>query len=602
MCGIAGIATRTGRAPDDGKLSALGQALAHRGPDGEGRYVSGGVGLAQTRLAIIDLDTGDQPLYAPLKDGGNGGEGAGRLALVANAEIYNYVELRLDMGRVAFRTRSDCEPPLHLYRRHGLDFARHLRGMYAIAVHDPAEDSLVLARDPFGIKPLYYAETPDGLAFASEPQALFRAGLVAPALRPRARDELLQLQFTTGAETVFEGVNRLLPGETAVVRQGRIGERLHLPAIPDRGPVETGKAEALLRLDEVLNDSVGIHQRADVPYGMFLSGGIDSSVLLAMMARLNEHPVKAFTAGFAGASVADERLHARAVAEAAGADHAEVDFGEDDFWALLPRVAEVMDDPAADYAALPTFKLAAKARAEGLKVVLTGEGGDEMFGGYGRYRRAVRARLFGGRPMRRRGVFDGLDVLRETPAGWRDGFQRTVDEAAERPRTALQAAQAADCADWLPNDLLSKLDRCLMAHGVEGRVPFLDVKVADFALRLPDSLKIRRGRGKWLLRRWLETALPASRPFAAKRGFTVPVGEWIGARGRALGPLVAAEPGIEEVCREGRVAELFAAAGPGRGQRAGQAAWVLLFYALWHRRHVLGLEPEGGVFDVLGGG
>ncbi len=594
MCGIAGIMTRSGAAPDDGALQALQAALAHRGPDGQGRHVSGGTGLVQTRLAIIDLETGDQPLYAA----------ENKTALVANAEIYNYVELKLDMGRVDFKTRSDCEPPLHLYLRHGLDFARHLRGMYALALHDPAEDSLVLARDPFGIKPLYYAETADGFVFASEPQALHRAGLVEPALNADARDELLQLQFTTGRETVFEGVKRLLPGETAQVRSGRITDRLKKPALPDGGPVDIGPSAALGRLDDVLADSVNIHQRSDVPYGMFLSGGIDSSAILAMMARLNERPVQAFTAGFSGATVADERQHARLVAAAAGAEHTEVEFGEDDFWALLPAIAAAMDDPAADYAALPTYKLAAAARKAGLKVVLTGEGGDELFAGYGRYRRARRTRLLGGRPMREKGVFDGLGVLREQSNRWRDGFAKSEEEAAQGGRTRLQSAQAADCADWLPNDLLGKLDRCLMAHGVEGRVPFLDTRVADFALRLPDGLKVRRGLGKWLLRKWLQGALPQARPFARKRGFTVPVGEWIGGRGRQLGALVAAEPGVEEICNPGAALALFAAAGPGggnkAGQKAGHAAWVLLFYALWHRRHILGREAEGGVFDVLG--
>jgi len=593
MCGIAGVMSADGAPPAPATLGNLAKALSHRGPDGEGRYVSDGVGMTQTRLAIIDLETGDQPLYAPAKSG------HGKAALIANAEIYNYIELRLDMGRVEFKTRSDCEPPLHLYLRHGLDFARHLRGMYAIAIHDPADNCLVLARDPFGIKPLYYVDTAWGFAFASEPQALFRAGLATPAVDAQARDELLQLQFTTGRRTPFRGVERLLPGETAVVRRGRVADRLRRPALPAGGPVETSRAQALKRLDELLNDTVGIHQRSDVPYGMFLSGGIDSSVLLAMMARLNERAVQAFTAGFDGADVADERAHARAVAAAAHAEHREVSFGETDFWALLPEIAAAMDDPAADYASLPTYKLAAEAKKAGLKVVLTGEGGDELFGGYGRYRRARRPRFLGGRPMRAKGVFDGLEVLRRMPVDWRDGFAGHERDAAAGGRTRLQAAQAADCAAWLPNDLLTKLDRCLMAHGVEGRVPFLDVRVAEFALTLPDRLKVRRGYGKWLLRRWLETSMPAAKPFSAKRGFTVPVGEWIGRRGSELGPLVAKQPAIDEICVPAAVAALFRAAGPGRGRRAGQAAWVLLFYALWHRRHVQGLKPAGDVFDAL---
>ncbi|MDH5749816.1 MAG: asparagine synthase-related protein, partial [Rhodospirillales bacterium] len=429
--------------------------------------------------------------------------------------------------------------------------------------------------------------------FASEPQALVRAGLVGASLNPRARGELLQLQFTTGGETAFAGIHRVLPGETLEIKAGRIIGRRRSAALPEDGPAPLTKLAALAELDSRLNDAVGVHQRSDVPYGMFFSGGVDSSVLLAMMSRLNERPVIAFTAGFPGSSVHDEREHARAVARAAGADHHEVEFGEEDFWSLLPEIAAAMDDPAADYAVLPSWKLAAAARQGGLKVVLAGEGGDEVFAGYSRYRGALRPWPFR-RALRRKGIFDGLGVLREMPGPWRDGI-RAAEEAAKPAWTSLMAAQATDCADWLPHDLLGKLDRCLMAHGVEGRVPFLDPKLSAFAFRLPDALKVHRGNGKWLLRRWLETALPESRPFSRKRGFTVPVGEWIAARGRELGPLVAAQPGVEEICRPGAVEALFASP----GARAGKAAWTLLFYALWHRTHMLGRSPAGGVFETL---
>ena len=334
---------------------------------------------------------------------------------------------------------------------------------------------------------------------------------------------------------------------------------------------------------------------------MFLSGGVDSSVVLALMARLNERPVRAFTVGFPGTQAADERDQARTAAAAVGADHVEVAFGEEDFWSLLPVVAAAMDDPAADYAALPTYKLAQAARADDLKVILSGEGGDEMFAGYGRYRRALRPRIFGGRQPWGHGIFDDLDVLRGDGAGvlhaaaWRGGI--TTAEAAEAApvRTPLQRAQAVDCAAWLPNDLLTKLDRCLMANGVEGRVPFLDPLVADFALTLPDRLKVRRRLGKWLLRLWLETGLPSARPFARKRGFTVPVGAWMAGRGREIGPLVAAQPGVAEACRPDAVVRLFAAAGDG----AVKAAWTLLFFALWHQCHILGRAPAGDAFETL---
>ncbi len=255
-----------------------------------------------------------------------------------------------------------------------------------------------------------------------------------------------------------------------------------------------------------------------------------------------------------------------------------------------------MDDPAADYAVLPTFKLAAAAREAGLKVILTGEGGDELFAGYGRYRSVMRPWWAGGKLLRGRGNFDGLGVLRGDLTGWRDGMVAADVRAARDGRTRLQIAQATDCADWLPNDLLTKLDRCLMAFGVEGRTPFLDPVVADFAFRLPDGLKVRDRLGKWLLRRWLEEHVPAAQPMARKQGFTVPVGEWLKRRGATLGPLVARQPGIAEICVPGAVEKLFQTIDH---KRHGFAAWSLLFYALWHRAHIQRLPPDLDVFQTL---
>ncbi len=583
MCGIAGMMTIAPGGPEPGVIDAMARAIAHRGPDGRGDYRAANLAMVQMRLAIIDLETGDQPLFES--------KGA---ALIANGEFYNYIELRAEISDVNFATASDCEPPLHLYRRHGLDFARYLRGMYAIAIHDPSEGRLVLARDPFGIKPLYYTECGKGFAFASEPHALFPAIGKTPALHETARDELLQLQFTTGSETIFEGVRRVLPGETLVVNDGRVIERHRMQALEDGPPEPCSTEEALERLDAALTDSVMVHQRSDVPYGMFLSGGVDSSAVLALMARLNQHPVRAYTIGFPGTAAPDERTHARNVARAVGADHVELDFDEGDFWSLLPAVAGALDDPCADYATVPTYKLAREAGRD-LKVILSGEGGDEIFAGYGRYRSVIRPWWRGGRTMRARGIFDRLGVLRAGTPAWRDGIHAAEVTETANGRSRLQAAQATDCADWLPNDLLTKLDRCLMAHGVEGRTPFLDPVVVAAAFRLPDRLKISKGLGKSILRRWLGATLPAAQPFARKRGFTVPVGEWVLGHGDRLGPLVAAQPGVQEVADADAVTGLFR----GSGKREGFAAWTLLFYALWHRRHIMGQEPEGDVFDVL---
>lgn len=587
MCGIAGLALRQGLTPDAATLGAMLRALAHRGPDGEGIHIADNVGLAHNRLAIIDLATGDQPIFA------------GSAAIVVNGEVYNYRELRADHA-LSCATGSDCEPPLHLYRRDGVPaYQAEMRGMYAVALHDRAARRLVLTRDPFGIKPLYIAQVEGGIAFASEPRALLAARLVRPRIRREARDELLQMQFTTGAETIFEGITRLLPGETLVIADGAVVERHRRAALPEGGPEPITEADALARLDAAFEQSVMLHQRSDVPYGLFLSGGIDSGAVLAMMKRLNEAPVRAFTARFEAPGAADENEAAEAAARAAGALHATVTVTEAEVWRHLPAIVAAMDDPAADYAIIPSWFLARRARQE-VKVVLSGEGGDEIFGGYGRYRSAMRPWWLGGKQPRASGTFDHLpDLLREPPRLWRDGIAAAEAAAAAPGRTRLMASQAADIAEWLPNDLLIKLDRCLMAHGVEGRTPFLDPGIAAAGFRLPDGLKVRRRTGKWLLRAWLARHAPASRPFAPKQGFSVPIATWIAGVGERLGPLVAAQAGVAEVAKPDRVAALFR--GIGTDKHRGFAAWHLLFYALWHRAHVEGRGTEGDVWEVLGG-
>lgn len=584
MCGIAGLAMVQGAPPPDpGMLARLSEAVGHRGPDGAGSAVIGRIALLHRRLAIIDVDGGDQPLFA------------GSAAIVANGEIYNDLELRRGMDAARFSTDSDCETPLHLWLAHGADYAGRLRGMYAIAIHERAARSLTLSRDPFGIKPLYVAQLPEGLAFASEPRAFLDSGLVPRGVREASRDELLQMQFTSGLETIFPGIHRVLPGETVVAVDGHVLERRRLPHLPDGGPETIDEADALARLDAALEESVRLHLRSEVGYGLFLSGGIDSAVLLAMMSRVGG-AVRSFTARFAAEGAADESAQAEAVARAVGADHETLTIDRDTVWRHLPEIVACMDDPVADYAIIPTWLLARHAARRGVKVVLSGEGGDEIFAGYGRYRRAMRPWWMGGRPMRAQGRFEGLDVLRVRAGTWRDQMRASVTAAATSGRTRLAAAQAADMADWLPHDLLLKLDRCLMAHGIEGRTPFLDPGIARAAFRLPDALKVQDGRGKYILRRWLAENLPEARPFDRKQGFTVPIGTWIASDGARLGALVAAQEGIAEIAHPARVEALFRAAS---GKRERHAAWTLLFYALWHRTHVLGRAPAGDVFETL---
>ncbi len=563
-------------------LDRLKGALAHRGPDANGCHISGSTGLVSTRLAIIDTRTGDQPIHEP--------QGA---VLVANGEIYNDPELRQQLRDVCFRTGSDCESPLHLYRRKGLDFVEDLRGMYAIAIYDPASSKLILTRDGFGIKPLYYVEAPTYFAFASEPQALIAAGLVAPLIRPQARAELFQLKFTTGSGTIFSHIHRVLPGETLVVADGRVVERRRRDPLPQGGPRRMGHGEAMEQLDEILRDSVAHHLRSDVPYGLFLSGGIDSATLAALMARMSANPVVALTVGFPGSTAADERALAKRIAAAVGAEHHVVEMGADDFWAKAPRVAAALDDPTTDAAALPTFVLGEAAK-DRLKVVLTGEGGDEIFCGYSRYRRA---RWLWGRftrHARTHGEFNGLGSMNGVLAGWRDGLNLAERQQARAEWTFVQKLQAVDCAEWLPNDLLTKLDRCLMANSVEGRTPFLDPVVADFAFRLPDQMKATTKMAKRLLRDWLSSNLPVAESYARKTGFNPPVGQWIAARKSLIETLVSAQPGIAEIFTREEVHRVFS-----NLEKTFQAAWSLLFYALWHSHHVLGLSCDGTIDDVL---
>ncbi len=581
MCGIAGVMTTRGTRPSFVMLDRMERAIAHRGPDGSVRLVRGDTALVQVRLAIVDLVTGDQPFFADDADPDTG------IALIANGEIYNNPALRQAMTAAPFRTRSDCEPPVFLYQSQGVDFADRLRGMYAIAIHDPVAGRLVLARDPFGIKQIYYCETEELFAFASEPQALLAAGLGARMPDRAGVAELLQLKFTTGERTVFPGIHRVLPGETLVVEQGRVVARHRGTALPAGRP---GGVRSVAALDAVLQESVVAHLQSDVPYGLFLSGGVDSAALLALMTRATGQRIQALTVGWAGADGVDETAEALRLAAVQRADCVRLEMSEGDFWELAPRIAACIDDPTADAAVLPSWLLGRAARAGGLKVTLCGEGGDELFGGYARYRKRRAPWRWLTRRPRSGGVFGG-----EVPglSGWRDGLAR-AEAVTEPERTALQQAQAIDIAEWLPNDLLIKLDRTLMAHGVEGRTPFLDPVVAGFAFALPDGQKTGVRFGKLLLRDWLAEAFPAAGAWARKKGFKPPVGGWIAGRGEALARLVAGQPGVAEMVPEAVVRQVFAAAG-----QQSQPAWSLLYYALWHSAHVMGIDPQGDVGWVL---
>ncbi|MGZ3346512.1 MAG: asparagine synthase (glutamine-hydrolyzing) [Caulobacteraceae bacterium] len=556
--------------------------LAHRGPDGvrvetvETDRVKGA--LAHARLSIIDLEGGWQPLHA-----------AG-CTVIGNGEIYNYKELAEEFGlKDKLKTGSDFEPLLHLYAQQGEKAFDKLRGMYAFCLigHD---GRVWLVRDPFGIKPLYWRQAEGMLQFASEPRALLRE-MKAVQVEPEPIQELLAFNYSLGRNTVFRGVRRLKPGEVAEVIYGRPAPKRVRSPLQKPDPIPRDEAGLLAALDRVLEDSVTVHQRSDVPYGLFLSGGIDSAVIAAMMARLNERPVTAFTCGFEAASgktgVRDERAAAEKVARALNLDWREVTFGEEDFWRVLPQVAWALDEPTTDYAALPTYKLAEAAKGV-LKVVLTGEGGDELFAGYGRYRRALRPTLFGGREAGPRPTSPFLaDHGVRAVERWRQATDpRTALSPALGGLDRLQEAQARDIAGWLPADLLLKLDRYLMAHGLEGRTPFLDPEVARFAFFLPERFKVRGRMGKWILRRWLQRHCPGADPFGRKAGFTTPVETWIAPSAAQLGPRVAEVEGVRRFCDAEAVKAVF------RDERLAEHRWPLLFFAVWWGIHVDRLQPS----------
>lgn len=567
MCGIAGIVMKNGQAPRQDLLDALRCALAHRGPDGSGDYISQHIGFVHTRLAIIDPAGGVQPLH---------GDG---IVLAGNGEIYNYVELNRELGPQDYRTASDFEPVMKLLAQDGTAAFRQLRGMYAQASHTLNDNQVVIARDRYGIKPLYYADTPMFFAFASEPRALMQLPGIGKIFAPEMQQQLLQAGAIHGRQTIYRDIKRLLPGEIMTI--GGASERI--PTLPKPNISKLSFTDALREFDRKFENSVMLHQRSDVPYGMFLSGGLDSTAVLTMMARLNGQPVTTFTCGFAAETAADERPRARETARALGANHHEVEFTENDFWTLLPQVAAALDDPIIDYATLPTFKLAMEARRH-VKVILSGEGGDEALGGYGRYRKAMRPWPFS---YRAKGRFSGMHILRD---------EKFAVTKTDMRGTALQRAQAVDFAGWLPDNLLIKLDRCLMAHGIEGRTPFLEPQLTDFCFSLPDGYKVQKGLGKYLLREWLMQHGPKNMDyFNKKQGFTVPVGEWIMAKGRQLAPLIAGNAGIAQITKKNSVEKLFTHG----GKKEMMAAWSLLFYACWHAVHIENKKPGGDVFALL---
>ena len=590
MCGIAGVLMKRGR-PDEGALRRMGDALAHRGPDDLGVHVAGPLGLLQTRLSIIDLEGGHQPMAD------------GPLTLVANGEIYNFVELRpaLEARGRRFTTRSDSETILHAYALDGLGALPSLNGMFAFALYDARRRELVLARDRLGIKPLYYAELPDRVLFASELKAILAVWPGEPALDPGALVQYLENRFNTGQQSLVRGLRRLPPGTTLVVDADlKLRERPYWSLLDVR-PRRLEFDEADREFEPLFHQVMLEHLRADVPCGLFLSSGVDSGVLLAAMSELTGRPVHTFTIGYHDGGTDNELPEAAAIARRFGAEHTEIVLDRDTVFRRLPHTIWATDDLLHDYACLPTSFLAEHA-ARGLKVILTGEGGDEVFAGYGRYRRTPLQRWLknlvapGSGGFRTRGQWNRgwmqrafgpelkaaaaaqrqpfITAWRETPGVWSD----------------VARCQYTDFCTWLPDDLLVKADRVLMAFGLEGRVPFLDHRVVEFGLGLADRLKVGGRQGKLFLKRWAERRIPREHLWRPKRGFYVPVRRWL--KGELLDGLAVrlpAHPVIRRWFQPDAVAELVRE--QQRGGNAARLVWGLMQLAIWHRIFVEGRVP-----------
>jgi len=563
MCGIAGFvesaSTVNPLAPDIGRALArrMCDVIRHRGPDDEGIWVDNGVALGMRRLSIIDLSTGHQPIHNE----------DGTVWIVFNGEIYNFRELRADLERAGhtFYTNTDTEAIVHAYEQWGRAAFARLRGMFGLAIWDTRSRTLLLARDRIGIKPLYYAVTDGRLSFGSEMKSLLEAPDVPRELDLDALDHYLSFLYTPRDGSIFKAVRKLPPGHLLSWRDGRLSIERYW-SIPADETFAGSEQDAIEQLRAVLTDAVRSQLISDVPLGAFLSGGVDSSVVVALMAEISGARVKTFSIGFDEPAF-DELEHARRVAKQFGTDHHEF-VVKPDAIGILDRLIAHFDEPFADSSAIPTWYVSEMARRH-VTVVLSGDGGDELFGGYDRYvpnPRVVAFDRYSPRALSRVASIAaarlphgtrGKNLLRHLG---RDEQGRYLDAirffgADEKPELLARDVRAQlgavdpetrlarhferfahlpwpsqmmrfDAETYLPEDVLTKVDRTSMAHSIESRVPLLDNHVITFALSLPASLKIRNGRRKHVLKEMASTLLPPDVLDRRKQGFGVPLGTW----------------------------------------------------------------------------
>jgi asparagine synthase (glutamine-hydrolysing) len=624
MCGIAGILHADSLRPVERELLArMNRALAHRGPDGYDVWTGNGVGLAHRRLAIIDLETGHQPMS----------NSDGALQIVFNGEIYNYRELRrrLEIQGHRFKSNSDTEVLLHLYQQHGVDMVSALRGMFAFAIWDSRMRQLLLARDRVGIKPLYVVHGDGCVAFASELKALLAMPSVPRDVDLLALEDYLTFGMVQGSRSILAGVRRLSAGTIAVVKQDdlAIAERRYwsLNMQPDPRWTEAAAAEAVRAKVE---ETVRLHMVADVPVGAFLSGGMDSGIVVGLASDQASTPLQTFSIGFHEEEFS-ELAEARATARRFGTDHHEEIVSAGYSISLVEELTPYFDEPFADASAVPTY-LVSRLASRVVKVALSGDGGDEAFGGYSRYREdlrewrarttlpaIVRSNLIAPlasrwpkadwlpRPLRAKTFLENVAAaggaayansmaicrvaerrkilaprLRESLNGYDPGF--LIASAYDRTGDSdpVAAMIGADVEVHLPDDYLTKVDRASMAHGLEVRPVFVDHELLELTATLPSHLKVRAGTTKWLLRHVYRDFLPKGTTSAPKRGFSVPVDSWF------RGPLndmfrdtvLTSSSAMRDYIDVAAVRRLFERHASGL-TRHGASLWSILMLARW---------------------
>lgn len=629
MCGINGIAfsPRSGRQVEKAKLVQMRDILKHRGPDDGGVFVDGNIGLAHRRLSIVDVSNGAQPMF-------NRGRSC---VIVYNGEVYNHAEYRDELVAKGyeFQNCSDTETILHLYEEYGHDCVDHLRGMFAFAIWDKRKQELFIARDRFGVKPLYYVHDNDGnLYFASEIKALAEIGAVKPEINFNALPDQFANHGTSGDETLFRGVKRLLPGHALTWCDGRIDIRAFWDLSFEPKHELRNDADYIEEWRDLFRKSVELRLMADVPLGMFLSGGIDSSAIAAMMSTMVKEPIKTFSVGFRERE-ANELEYARLVAKKFGTDHHEITITPAQFFDALPNLVWHEDEPIGFVASVPLY-FVSKLAQQHVKVVLTGEGSDETLAGYGRYQKALTLLNYGEkyesmtpsflRDAVRGGVatlpgvlhrklnrtflsretdienlfFDNFSVFPRTMQS--QLFNRKTRERFEHENPFVQQNQLlekcdaydvldkllyADTKTYL-HELLMKQDQMSMAASIESRVPFLDHKLVEFTARMPREMKLRGGTTKWILREAMKGILPAEILDRPKMGFPVPIGKWF--RGEFKYIVDEYVLGERSLCRGIFDANYLRSlvAKHNAGENHDERLWALVNFEIWQRRFIDG--------------